>query len=418
MAQTDTRPGFRLPWTAEQNSPSDQAQALTSESVETPSAEAPAEGSTVVDDTTASEASTPTQEPETSDMTEATATSSARRPTKFMAELSRAMQTAVETSRDETLARLGVDAKTVVEEIQAASAVEAAELRRRADDDVAAVREWSKAEIARIREETEARIALRKTALDGEMDQHGLVVESRVQQVAATVSEFEALMAAFFERLRNEEDPTRIAAMAERMPEPPDLAGVAAAIVEPITQAAEAAETLVADEPIVESDGSEATEADEASAETGEAETGEESTPDFAAAEAEAATFTGDVEDEADTSPAAQTAIDHEAAAAALAATDNDSPPQGERATTRVMVTGLVSVASIATFKRSLGRVPGVSTIGVASGPDGEFVFTVSHDSGIGLGDAIAALPGFEARVTSEAAGSLEVTAHDPDAGS
>ena len=90
-----------------------------------------------------------------------------------------------------------------------------------------------------------------------------------------------------------------------------------------------------------------------------------------------------------------------EAAAAALAATADDSPPQAERATTRVMVTGLVSVASIATFKRSLGRVPGVSTIGVASGPDGEFVFTVSHDAGIGLGDAVVALPGFEARVTS-----------------
>ena len=133
------------------------------------------------------------------------------------------------------MARLGADAKTVVEEIHAASAVEAAELRRHADDDVAAVREWSKAEIARIREETEARIALRKTALDGEMDQHGLVVESRVQQVGATVAAFEAEMAAFFERLRTEEDPTRIAAMAERMPEPPDLAGVAAAIVEPMT---------------------------------------------------------------------------------------------------------------------------------------------------------------------------------------
>ena len=89
-------------------------------------------------------------------MTEATATSGARRPTKFMAELSRAMQTAVETARDETIARFGADAKTVIEEIHAASAVEAAELRRQADDDVAAVREWSKSEIARIREETEA----------------------------------------------------------------------------------------------------------------------------------------------------------------------------------------------------------------------------------------------------------------------
>ena len=197
MAQTDTRPGFRLPWTAEHGAQTDQAEPMASEtaeaaSAEAPNAEAPAEGSTVAEQSTADEASTPPEEPETSDMIDATATTSTRRPTKFMAELSRAMQTAVETSRDETMARLGADAKTVVEEIHAASAVEAAELRRHADDDVAAVREWSKAEIARIREETEARIALRKTALDGEMDQHGLVVESRVQQVGATVAAFEA----------------------------------------------------------------------------------------------------------------------------------------------------------------------------------------------------------------------------------
>ena len=152
---------------------------------------------------------------------------------------------------------------------------------------------------------------LRKTALDGEMDQHGLVVESRVEQVGATVADYEAQMAAFFERLRAEEDPTRIAAMAERMPEPPDLAGIAAAIVEPVAQAPDVAEAeLVADEPTVEDDGSEMTEA-EASAEIGDAErraeprprrpsrAAEQSMPDFAAAEAEAATFTGDVEERA-----------------------------------------------------------------------------------------------------------------------
>jgi hypothetical protein len=442
MAQTDTRPGFRLPWTAEHDAPTGQTEATTSEGADTPSAEAPAEGSTVVDETVSTEPSTQPQEPETSDMIDTTATPSARRPTKFMAELSRAMQSAVETSRDETLARLGTDAKTVVEEIHAASAVEAAELRRRADDDVAAVREWSKAEIARIREETEARIALRKTALDGEMDQHGLVVESRVQQVGATVTQYEEEMAAFFERLRNEEDPTRIAAMAERMPEPPDLAGVAAAIVEPIVAPASEPAAFAADESGVKSDGSDETNdsTDERTYGENQPEMGnadinesgesydagdavesdgsdETTTPDFAAAEAEAAAFSGDVEDEA-VSEAPEPAVDHEAAAAALAATADDSPPQGERATTRVMVTGLVSVASIATFKRSLGRVPGVSTIGVASGPDGEFVFTVSHDAGIGLVEAIAGLPGFEAHITAETHGGLEVTAHDPDTGS
>ena len=100
-----------------------------------------------------------------------------------------------------------------------------------------------------------------------------------------------------------------------------------------------------------------------------------------------------------------------------MTATLDERSASGERVTTRVVVLGLVSVASIATFKRSLGRVPGVSAIGVASGPDGEFVFTVSHDSGFGLADAIGGLPGFDAHVTAESADGLEVAAHDPDAG-
>ena len=51
-----------------------------------------------------------------------------------------------------------------------------------------------------------------------------------------------------------------------------------------------------------------------------------------------------------------------------------------ERLTTKVVVSGLVSVASIAGFKRGVGARPRVSRrVGVTSGPDGEFVFMVSH---------------------------------------
>ena len=448
MAQTDTRPGFRLPWTAEHGAQTDQAEPMASEtadapSTEAPDAEAPAEGSTVADQSTADEASTPPQEPETSDMIDATATTSTRRPTKFMADLSRAMQTAVETSRDETMARLTADAKTVVEEIHAASAGEAAELRRHADDDVAAVREWSKAEIARIREETEARIALRKTALDGEMDQHGLVVESRVQQVGATVAAFEAEMAAFFERLSTEQDPTRIAAMAERMPEPPDLAGVAAAIVEPMTPSFAPAETLIDDAPAVESDGSEMTES-EASAETGETtengetaepeageaesfETGhaegeaEASTPDFAAAEAEAAAFTGDVEDDASEASRAhpcphtrsrvgrrRSGSDRRRQPAAGRA--RNDPRDGHRSGQRCQHRDLQAQPGP---RRRVSR-PSVSHPAPTASSSSPSVTTRAS----AWATAIVALPGFEAQVTAETSGGLEVAAHDPDAGS
>jgi hypothetical protein len=378
----------------------------------------------------------------------APAPAAARRPTKFMADLSRAMQAAAESSRDETMARLSAEAKTVVEGIHAASTEEGASLRRRADDDVAAVREWSKGEIARIREETEARIATRKTALDGEMEAHAGVVEARVQQVAATVADYEAQMAEFFQRLHAEEDPTRIATMAETMPDPPDLANIAASIAEPPVEPFDpgAARPAVTPDLAVIPD-AESAQSGETAPEAGDA------APDFAAAEAEALAYTGDAdvdgdqgtdsaeavaETESDGSEVVEVAPAEAVAeaapadapssdASALAASDEgafgspapsaagDALASTERVVTRVVVLGLVSVASIATFKRSLGRSQGVMAIGVASGPDGEFVFTVTHEAGLSLRDAIVALPGFDARVTAESDGGIDVTAHDPD---
>ncbi|HEY8636737.1 MAG TPA: hypothetical protein VIL81_05675 [Candidatus Limnocylindrales bacterium] len=407
MAQTDTRPGFRLPWTAERN---DSDQPAEETATETPVAE---ETSTAEElekpdmiDTTA-DAATDTSEAMPGTRT-ASATPSAKRPTKFMADLSRAMQAAAESSRDDTMARVATDAKTAVEQIHAASTDEAAALRRNADDDVAAVREWSKAEIARIREEAEVRVAARKVELDAEMELHGRVVEARAEQVNSTVSEFESQMTTFFERLMAEQDPTRIATMAEAMPDPPDLLEVAASITEPLTAVPDPVASEPAPEPTAETTET-ADEIPEAATDP-RLEALAEAGLDFAAAEAEAAAFTGDIDD--DEVPAASEG-DHPESAIETPETATEAV----QATTRVVVLGLVSVASIATFKRTLGRVTGISAIGVASGPDGEFVFTVSHDAGLGLADAITALPGFEARVTAETAEGLEVAAHDPDVG-
>jgi len=108
--------------------------------------------------------------------------------------------------------------------------------------------------------------------------------------------------------------------------------------------------------------------------------------------------------------------IADDALAARLAGLVPDTAATGETATTRVIVTGLVSVASIAGFKRNLARVSGVHSVGVTSGPDGEFVFAVTHDAGMALGESIATLPGFGARVTNESSGELTVAARDPEA--
>jgi hypothetical protein len=52
----------------------------------------------------------------------------------------------------------------------------------------------------------------------------------------------------------------------------------------------------------------------------------------------------------------------------------------------------------------------------VSSGPDGVFVFAVTHTPDANLRDAVPSLPSFQARVTSASDGVLHVTAHDPEA--
>jgi hypothetical protein len=315
---------------------------------------------------------------------------SARRATKFMAELSRAMQAAVENARTETMARFEVEAKTVVEEIQASASTEAADIRSKADGDVAAIRDWSKAEIARVREETESRIAARKAALDGEIVEHDALIETRTARVAAVVASYEVQLAAFFERLNAEEDPTRIATMAESMPEPPSLTDVAAAVSSPSEPSAERFARLFA--PM-----------DGATAPTD---------VDFAAAEAEAASYTGDLDSD-DELPPAEAGLDEVAPIAEPIAAIEAVP--AEHTTTRVVVSGLVSVANIANFKRSLGRLPGVSNIAVASGRDGDFAFTVGHTLGSALSESIRSLPGFDVEITDEKDGAIVVSANDRD---
>jgi hypothetical protein len=385
-------------------------------------------------------------------------TTTGRKPNKFMADLTRAMQAAAETARAETLARFSIEAKQHIEGIHASTATEATELRKKADDDVATIREWSKAEIARIREETDERIAHRKTVLEREVEAHAAEIERRIELVQARVAAFETEMSRFFERLLAEDDPTRFASMAESLPEPPPfdpseaweptvLIGTAD---EPATAASPSdldtpgdaptdadAHTQV-DEAVADAtpELAEASAPDAADEAAPTADTGGDlfsigvdeprptdpgdprlaalgASPDFAAAEAEAASF-----DAGAPGPDEEIAvIGDDALAARLAGLvpDADAAPS-DVVSTRVIVSGLVSVASIAGFKRNLSRVSGVQSVGVSSGPDGEFVFAIGHDAGLALDDAITTLPGFAARVTGSAAGELTVSARDPEA--
>jgi hypothetical protein len=135
---------------------------------------------------------------------------------------------------------------------------------------------------------------------------------------------------------------------------------------------------------------------------------------EFASAEAEAAALTAEpTTDEQEIPTIADDAL--AARLAGLVADESAAGSPPETASTRVVVTGLVSVASIAGFKRNLARVDGVRSVGVSSGPDGEFVFAVTHEPALDLSGGIATLPGFSARVTNEAPGQLTVAARDPE---
>lgn len=387
---TDTRPGFRLPWGTGADAPDDQS--VTGVEAGAEEAQEP----TMIETTpmpASSNGFEPSLSPEPSAIPEGgeveATTHSVRRATRFMAELSRAMQVAVESARTETMARFEVEAKSVVDEIHAGATNEAAELRGKADSDVAAIRDWSKSEIARVREETESRIAARKAALDEEMVEHAATIEARTERIAGVVAAYEAELAAFFERLNAEEDPTRIATMAETMPEPPTLADVAASVSSASEPSAERLARVFA--PTDGSHGS-----------TG---------VDFAAAEAEAASFNADVETEDNLTPPEAEQLENAAVEEPVPAIE-DAPAAGHDST-RVVVSGLVSVANIANFKRSLGRLAGVSSIAVASGRDGDFAFTVGHSLGSALSASVQALPGFDIEVTGEHDDAIVVTAKD-----
>ncbi len=365
-----------------------------------------------------------------------------KQPTRLMADLTRAMQTAALTARSATMEQFTADAKTQTEVVHARAAEETSELRQRAEDDVAAIRDWSKAEMARIREETEGRISGRRSALDHELEAHAARVERRLEMLQDRVRAYEGRMDRFFETLMAEENAARIATMAEQMPEPPsfdpdddyaddyvDDTPPAPAPVESTAEATAEATTEADVEARTEADA----QSDGAPTMTNLPDGADGSSDGLSAwgdprlaalgmatlelAEAEAAA--GGDDEAGEEVPE----MDDETLAARLAGIlppdePAATPDSTEPVTTQVKVIGLVSVAAIAGFKRSLGRVEGVSSVGVSSGPDGHFLFAVVHAPTVSLRDAVPTFAGFEARVTGTGEGALEVTARDPEAGS
>ena len=481
MATTESRSGFRLPWSPDRAPALDEAdeplegeaQAVDPEPSVLPAQDAeavqPATGQPeepAAANEPSDAAAAPVAEPMPMAEVPVAAAAPTRRPTKFLVDLTHAMQAAAEQARAATLEQFRVEGSTQVEQIKGRSAADADALRRHAEEEVAGIKDWSKTEIARIREQAENRIASRRGQLDGQLARHATLVEQNVARIEAQVAVFEAEMAAFFDELLVETDVSMLAACAQQMPEPPtfgesDEAAFAALLAEPglgvpaVAQIAEP-EPVAEPEPTIKTGSisqpepttdaasdaaiAEATwdagaepdaSAPTLGAEPDPAEPAEPDAdspdpdprlallglaPDFAAAEADAA--------EAAAAEILEIPeLDGDDLAARLAGRVQNSEPDDSAAerpatpmsTTQVAVAGLVSVASIASFKRYLGRLAGVQHVSVSSGPDGEFLFAVQHEATLSLRDVIPTLPGFGARVTADGDGVITVTAHDPE---
>ena len=442
MSTTEQRTGFRLPWSTEDRPPgsatkpepvvesgSDLPDATTAPTVDTatddagtPGAElgpeAAADGESMFGATDEGAAEMPWPEVDrrvrqigrrSTDRDPNPATVAAvvarlqggrtHRVNPLMAELSKAMHVAAAEARKETLEGLAADASARVEAIRTTSADEAAQLKQKADADIAAVREWSKAELSRIREETERRIGARRADLEREVSTHAGHVERRIERVRRTVAAFETEMAGFFEMLLAEQNPTRVALLAEQLPEPPSLElddemEDAYEELEASAMVSGGGDLLIGDSPATE-----ATIVDDGMSDAALSPEG------AAAAEAAAAAL---ATIELDTATAEMNAPD----AIPVPAEDADS------VRTELVVTGLVSVASIAGFKRDVSRITGVKGVGVTSGPDGEFLFAVDHAANVDLKAAVTGLRGGGATITGEGDGIVHVSAPDrgPDA--
>ncbi len=189
-------------------------------------------------------------------------------------------------------------------------------------------------------------------------------------------------------------------------PQAAPVAPAAIAVADPVETPAEA--TAAVGEPAEIEATDPSTTGDEAEADETEAD---ETDPRLTALG-----LTADAEPEASESDAEQ-GIDA-MSEATIVARLGDMSSNGSTApesTTSVVVIGLVSVASVAAFKRTLGKVTGVRSVGVSSGPEGEFVFKTTHDADVVLKDVIPTLPGFGARVVAAGDGVVNVSARDPE---
>ena len=383
MTPNQRRPGFRLPWSSEE-----EAEARGGDETATPAAartDAPsvASSSAHAEKADAETAAGPTGAPATPQPEPATG-ADAEPPEEFLRDLVAAMRRVADESKQAGLTDARTRAEERVRELEGEGERRRQELSARAETDIAAVGEWAKAEAARIKDEAERRVTARRTQLDEQLAADQARGEAEAKAIRDRIGDYERELDAYHAQLAEISDPAAFAAAAKRMPRPPVLEGAATASPAPVP-APQPAPAPAPAEPVVDA--------------TAPASTNGQQPPT------------------ADTHPTDVHPAEEEVLAARLAELDASLPAEPAAApaataapdTTEVVVSGLGSFGAITSFRQALADVDGIQGVALSLGGSGEFVFRATHRAGFDMATAITSLEGDAATVQPRPEGGLLV---------
>ena len=390
MTANQRRPGFRLPWSSEDESSSavvasDAPASAAPASPEPPtSAAAPVPSqSPAPEPVPSAEESAPAAPAAQPDVAAAPpAATEAEASPDFMRDLVSAMRRVADEARQAGMTDIQATADEQVKRLEADAESRRAELRARADADVAGIAEWAKAEAERIRKEADQRVLSRREQLEQQLAAETAGAEADTKALRDRVAEYQRELDAYHAQLAEISDPAAFAAAAKRMPRPPELAPRPAATSAVPPRQASAAPQAPAATPST----------DQPAATNGVAP------PEAAVHPAEEevlATRLAELDADLKDAPA-------EPAAAA--------PSTGEPTTTEIVVSGLGSFGAITGFRQSLAGVEGIEGVALSLGQTGEFIFRATHRTGFDMAGAITSLEGDAATVETRPDGSLHVT--------
>ena len=374
MTANQRRPGFRLPWSADDADPDATARAISAPEQEHRAPDAPSAepDATAAAGTDALEPA-PTAEgrPDEAGATAGPAAEPGAQP-DFLRDLVAAMRQVAEEARQAGVTEIRARADAQVRRLDAETERRRAELTARAESDVAGVGEWAKAEAERIRAEAEQRVAARRAELDQQLAVEQARGAAEAKALRDRVAEYERELSAYHAQLAEINDPAAFAAAAKRMPAPPRLD---ASVTAP------------------------------SAASSGRAEA---PTPPAGTRPAGAANGAAPAEP---VHPA-----EEEVLAARLAELDAELPEEGaaavaeEPTSTEIVVRGLGSFGAITGFRQALSGVDGIDSVALSLGQSGEFIFRASHRGGLDVPQAITSLEGDGARIERRSEGGLLVT--------